>query len=571
MKTKYPQILLPIIIGIGLLVHPLEAAPSIPPATTVSSGHSPENQVFQFAHSGVCTNWPDGSATKSTGYLWIPENCGKIKGLVIFCTNVPEHLLVNHPSIRQACEQNSLGLVWFVPSFWNFNGFKALWESAQKEGEQAKTAFQNNLRKTQVGFLQEMLEGLANVSGYREVSSVPWLPMGESGHLLMVTGLVDERPERCMAGICIKNPQYPKDRTVPMLWSLGTAQEWGQKKSDVRKSWLGQRGWGRDATWPLSAIIEPGTGHFYCTDRMAAYFGKYIDAMAKARLPADGAPGLKPVDLESGFLAWLPSPKDTNPPVSSYRDSPPGDRNRLWFPTEALARDAQDFSRVNWEAKTQMPTVEAGENCSMEPFVFQDSIGRVNVTTDSEFSLKGALLPAIPQGFVGEGDTLATTPGTPSVRWICGPVAPLGNGRFKVALDRTWKAASCNLAVIQEGSQDVRYALQPLAVNLVENKEGNPQTITFDPIPDVKEGTGSVSLTAKSDSGLPVSFYVESGPATVKDHVLTLTKVPPGAAYPVAVTVAAWQWGRNADPKVRTAPIVKQTFHILKNEPITSP
>jgi hypothetical protein len=538
---------------------------SIVGASTPESLRSPENQVFQFAYSGTCTNWPDGSATKSTGYLWIPENCPKIRGLVIFCTNVPEHLLVNHPAIRQACERNSLGIAWFVPTFWNFNGFKGLREAAEKEGEAAKTALQNNLRKMQVGFFQQMLDGLANVSGYREVASVPWLPMGESGHLLMVTGLVDEHPERCIAAVCIKNPQYPKDRTVPMLWTLGTAQEWGQKKSDVRKSWLGQRGWGRDATWPLSALIEPGSGHFFCTDRMAAYFGKYIDAMAKVRLPSEGAAGLKPVDLESGFLAWLPSPKDTNPPVSPYKDSPPGDRNRLWFQTEELAREAQDFSRVNWEAKTQMPTVEAAENCTVDPFVFQDSISKVNVSTDSEFALKGVMLPSIPQGFEGQGEPLSTTDGTPCVNWICGPVAPLGNNRFRISLDRTWKSAACYLAAVQQGTPDVRYALQPLAVNLQENREGKPQIITFENIPDIKDGTGTVPLTAKSDSGLPVSFYVESGPAIVKGNSLILTKAPPGAAYPVAVTVAAWQWGRNTEPKTQTAPVVKQTFHLLKN------
>ena len=234
---------------------------------------SPVNQVFQFMYSAASAPRANGSTAKGTLYLWVPEECKKVRGLVIMATNVPEHMLAGHPAIRKACADNDLALVWGVPSFWSF-----VKEVTVKE---------------QVDYLQQLLEGLAGVSGYEEVATVPWLPMGESGHLLMVTGIVDQRPDHCIAGICIKNPQYPKDRTVPMLWTLGTAQEWGQKKGDVRTSWLGKRGWGREATWPLSCLIEPGTGHFYCTDRMAEYFGKHIAAAAKARLSDDGSPVLK--------------------------------------------------------------------------------------------------------------------------------------------------------------------------------------------------------------------------------------------------------------------------------------
>ncbi len=80
---------------------------------------SPENQVFQFMQSGVCTNWADGSSNKASAYLWIPENCKKIRGLLILCANVPEHRLVGHPAIREVCAKNDLGIVWCVPSFMN--------------------------------------------------------------------------------------------------------------------------------------------------------------------------------------------------------------------------------------------------------------------------------------------------------------------------------------------------------------------------------------------------------------------------------------------------------------------
>lgn len=504
---------------------------------------SPVNQVFQWSHSAENTGWPGTLKTRSSAYLWIPEGCRRVRGLVIMATNCPEHLLVGHPAIRKACTEHDLGIVWAVPSFWYF-------------GKEAK-----DNEKVQVDFLQKLLDGLAQTSGYDEVATVPWLPVGESGHLLMVTGLVDQRPERCMAAITVKNPQYPKDRSVPMLWTLGTAQEWGQKKSDIRKSWLGQRGWTHDPKWPLASLIEPGTGHFYCTDPMAVYLSRFI-AAATVRLPEDGGATLKPVPFEQGAYAFMPAPGAEDPAVTAYAATPVNERNKPWFFTADLARAAQDFARVDWTAKTQLPAVTAGENTTVEPFAFQDSIAKVTVTTNGEFSLGTTLLPEIPAGFVGAGEPLATTPGEPVVTWICGPVAPLGGNRFRIALDRTWKGAACYLAVIKEGAAGVRYALQPVAVNLAENTKGKAQAISFPPLGSVKAGTASVPLKATSDAGLPVQFYVESGPAVVQDGKLVLTAIPPRTRFPVSVTVAAWQWGSPAEPQVRMAPIVKQTLTI---------
>lgn len=511
---------------------------------------TPVNQVFQFMQSGTCSAWPDKSTSKATGYLWIPENCSKVRGLVIMCTNVPEHMLVGHPAIRRACEDNSLGLVWFVPSFWNFSGIS------------------KGLEKTQVGFLQQMLDGLAKVSGYDEVATVPWLPMGESGHLLMVTGVVDQRPEHCIAAVCIKNPQYLKDRTVPMLWTLGTAQEWGQTKGDIRNanhsiagsytSWSRGRG-----TWPLSLAIESGTGHFYCTDQMAQLFGKYIDSACKARLSDDGSPTLKPLDLEKGVLAHLPMPGYEDQQVIPYAQAAPADRGKPWFFDEATARQAQVVSQANWNAACQLPSLANGVNCTIDPFSF-NSVTAINVTTDGEFSMTPVLLDKIPKGFVGEGEKLEQSPGRPIVEWICGTVAPSGNGKFRVALDRTWKSCACYMVVRKEASENVRCGVQPIAVRLTENKEGAPQVLTFGKIPDVRVGTPSIPLVATSSARLPVEFYVVAGPAIVQQGRLVFTKIPPRTRFPVSVTVAAWQWGKCKAPKVQMAGPVMQTFQILR-------
>lgn len=133
--------------------------------------------------------------------------------------------------------------------------------------------------------------------------------------------------------------------------------------------------------------------------------------------------------------------------------------------------------------------------------------------------------------------------------------------------------AACRARVSDDGSptlkpvsleNGVRFGVQPAAVKLMPYSVGAVQAIAFDPIPEVKAGTESIKLTAAADSGLPVEFFVVSGPAKVKDGRLEFTAIPPRSRFPVDVTVAAWLWGRHRDPKIKAADIMRQTFHLVR-------
>jgi sugar lactone lactonase YvrE len=78
------------------------------------------------------------------------------------------------------------------------------------------------------------------------------------------------------------------------------------------------------------------------------------------------------------------------------------------------------------------------------------------------------------------------------------------------------------------------------------------QTITFPVIPTQTYGGSPTTLTATASSGLPVSYTVLSGPATVSGNILTLT----GAG---SVTVEADQAGNS---QYSPAPPVSQTFTV---------
>ena len=508
--------------------------------------------------NGVCAAWADGSSNKASAYLWIPENCKKVHGLLILCANVPEQRLVGHPAIRAACAANDLGIVWCVPSFMNFRKSK---ETGIDDAHDYRTS---------TAFLQQLLDGLAKKSGYGEIATVPWLPIGESGHLLMVDALVEFRPERCIAGVWLKNNHLPpNNRNVPALVAYGSAQEWSQTQSDIRTNWnnigkayqgiLDQRK--QFPNWRLSYLIDGSSGHFDCSERLARFLAHYIDTVSRARIAEGGT--LNPISLNGGFVADLPVPGHENHPVTGFSETAPAGRALPWFFDRTSAEEAQSFAAINWRAGTQLPGF-ADASGKILPFNFN---GISNLTPEFEadgitFTLHGVMLDQLPDDFTNAGVKLEKTHGTPTLEWLCGPVKPLGGDKFQISLDRSWPNSACYIAARQQGTDKIRAVVQPCGVKLQKNNSGLAQRITFDVIPDVKAGTKSIRLSAKSSAGLPVQFFVRAGPAVVHGQELEFTPLPPSSKLPLAVTVGAWQWGHAGESPVQTA-VVEQSFNIV--------
>ena len=107
--------------------------------------------------------------------------------------------------------------------------------------------------------------------------------------------------------------------------------------------------------------------------------------------------------------------------------------------------------------------------------------------------------------------------------------------------------------------------MQPGEIKLNPNKQGRPQTITFDAIPDQSLAVKTIPLRAKSSAGLPVQFFVRAGPAEIHGDRLVFTAIPARSKVPVTVTVTAWQWGHVSEGAVQTAEIVERSFHVLRN------
>jgi len=89
----------------------------------------------------------------------------------------------------------------------------------------------------------------------------------------------------------------------------------------------------------------------------------------------------------------------------------------------------------------------------------------------------------------------------------------------------------------------------------MRNTEGAAQTIIFPKIADVPASTKEMKLTATSDAGLPVQYYVHFGPAEIDGGTLKLLPIPPRAKYPVKVEIVrfsgAGETARRCNPPGR--------------------
>ena len=120
-----------------------------------------------------------------------------------------------------------------------------------------------------------------------------------------------------------------------------------------------------------------------------------------------------------------------------------------------------------------------------------------------------------------------------------------------------------------DGDREIRKAVQPGKLSIPARlTEGTVQQIQFDPISDLRPTAAPISLHASSTSGLPVRFFVNYGPASVKGDRLVLSEIPKYARCPIEVEVIAYQWGRLADkfgPAIQTAEPISRKFRIAIN------
>ncbi|MEZ0484446.1 hypothetical protein [Fibrella aquatica] len=523
-------------------------------------------QVWQWS-APVPTVVSSETKDHPQAFLWIPDNCRYVRGVVVGQHNMLEEGIFEHPDFRKTMRELGFAIVWVTPMInqtfdWN--------STATTKGAGIE--------------FTDMMNRLADVSGYSELSIAPVVPLGHSalasypwnfaawnpGRTLAIISVHGDAPQTKLTGSGRPNPDWvgPSHggRTidgVPGLMVMGE-YEWWEDRLTPAFAYVDKH-----PKTPFSLLADAGRGHFDFSDAMVRYLALYIRKAAQYRLPNPSNQAdtvvLTPIDPQKGWLMdrWR---KDSLPtaapaPYLNYK----GDRKvASWCFDKEMAQATEAIYRQARAKKTQylgfrqngqfLKPTKGHANYQLPFFPDADGI---------TFYLSSAFTDA---SRVRATSAHARTP--IRIDRICGPVRKLNDTTFqlnfyRMGFNNPKRSNDIWLLASNDGDATYKSIVQQADLRFpIANKEGKPQTITFPNVPDQGENTKSLTLRAVSSAGLPVQYYVKSGPATVEGNHLVFTPIPPRSRRPVAVTVVAWQYGTSVGDKVQSATPVEQTFLI---------
>ena len=510
-------------------------------------------------------------AGEARAYLWIPEDCPRVRGVVVANHNMVEQGILEHPTMRGALARLGFAEMWVVPYL------DATFDFNKGAGER----------------FQRVVDALAAASGYEELSGAPVVPLGHSACATFPWNFAAWAPERTLALISFKG-DAPRTR----LTGNGHKRiDWGGRSIDGIPALMvmGQYEWWEDRITPafefmaanpgcpMAFLADVGRGHFDYSDRTVAFLARFIEKAAAARLSSDGGGKLVPVDPRAGWRIdrWRPDGPPAAP-AARHADYAGDARVAFWCFDEEMVRATEALYA---EQRGKLPALlsitdgrqplEQGSGEPVSPGFFPDEDGLT-------FRLKTAFLPSVPGNSpkgalwtglpVNAALPVPTKPLPIKLSRIVGPFVQTGPDGFRVRYGRaeyTENRRNHDLWIVADysGDEHLRGVVQQAMVRVAPSAEGAPQTIQFPAIADQPAGTVSLRLPASSSAGLPVEYYVLEGPAEVEGDTLRFTAIPPRSKFPIKVTVVAWQFGRFVDPRVRAAGRVERGFHIFSAAP----
>jgi hypothetical protein len=491
-------------------------------------------------------------------FLWIPPNCKQVRGVVVGQHNMLEEGILEHPDFRKALAAIDFAEVWITPGLdlvFNFN----------------KSAGEN---------FTAMMKKLGKQSGYNELEFVPVIPIGHSAAASYPWNFAAWNPERTLAVLSVHgdapltnhtgsgqpNPRWGNRNIdgIPGLMVMGE-YEWGDNRLAPLLSYRQQH-----PMAPLSFLADAGHGHFDYSDMLVNYLALFITKAAKARLPLvmplNKPVKLKTVNPKNGWLAerWH---HDTIPqyPAAPYNKYAGDPAQALWyFDKEMVAATETYYAKARGKKDEYIGFIQNGIPLGYNP----KTLARTNAQFMPEpdgvtFHLNAFYADASRQNpVVNHADAKI------SLTRICGPVIKIDDSTFSVRFYRMGfnspkRTGDMWLIAASKGDAKYKSTVQQINLHIPQfNQEGEEQSINFPKINDIVSNIKAVRLNATSDKGMPVYYYVKEGPAEIKDNQLIITKIPPRSKYPVKVTVAAWQYGRSIEPKIKSATPVFMTFYI---------
>jgi hypothetical protein len=554
--------------------------------------------VFCFTAPAAVWQWSvpvdsitlPGSNAQPRAFLWLPDNCQRVRAVVVGQYNMLEDGILQDPAFRQTLTGLGIGEILIAPTF-------DTWQNTT-----------NNDATNQK--FDALLKSLGDVSGYTELQFAPIIPIGHSAMATFPWDFAAWNPQRTLAVLSVHG-----DAPLTRLTGNGHPNaDWGDRNLNGIPGVMvmGQYEWWENRitpalnfeakypATPLAMFCDVGNGHFNYSDQLVEFLGMFIRKSAEWRLPHSGrrrgdesqteqkseppyvgSYKLSAVDPKQGWLMdrWhRDEPPSASPaPYAKYS----GDRSQAFgcFDQEMAQFMETSYARERGKLPQLTGFIQDGKTVAINPKAFElVHLKFPPVDATLTFQLQGTFLNTVPSGnpelWTGltNGTAIGHATGGGPVRLsrITGPVEQLGLDTFAIRFNRLslpFDRRTGDVWLVASHPGDAKYrsaveqALMTIPIRLTDGAE---QKITFPKIPDQKAGTELLALNATSSAGVPVYYYVREGPAEVDGDVLKFTSLPPRTKFPVQVTVVAWQYGRTVEPKLQSAAPVERTFFITQ-------
>lgn len=491
-------------------------------------------------------------------FLWIPQNCKELRGIIFGQHNMCEEAIFDHPFFRKAMSEIGFGIIWISP------GIDQEWDV--RDGCQ--------------GVFDETMAALAVLSGYSELGQIPIVPLGHSAMATFPWNFGAWNPQRTLAIV-----SYHGDAPRTNLTGYGRENlEWGRSKHIDGIPGLmieGEYEWWESRVNPalafkmmypascISFLCDAGHGHFDVSDEVVDYITLFIKKACEYRFSKNKQFGLPvtlfAIDPQSGWLAerWHPEQKKRIKPglFTAYK----GDRHdAFWYFDKEMAMATENYYRSKKGKLSQY--LGFSQNGHLLPFS-PAKHPHFNITALQHeiegltFNLSANFTDSTRQSFVKDHDK-----GLIHIDRICGPVKKINDSTFciqfyRMGMTNAKRTNDIWLAAINKGGDRYKGVVQQLNIRIdYPLDKGKPQCISFSRLEDIKKGTSVVRLDATTDQKLPVSYYVKEGPAEIDGNVIKILEIPPRAKFPLKVTVVAWQYGVKG--LVQSAEPVERSFYI---------
>jgi len=524
---------------------------------------------WQWSVPVQSNNHPD-----ATAYLWIPEKCEQIKAAVVSQLNMEEISILESELFRKQMAEIDIAIVWISPRLDHVFNFK------ERAGD----------------YFTKMMKDLADISGYMELDYVPIIPLGHSAAASWPYYFAAWNPERTLAALSVSGqwPYFRHPSFAPDIWNpeqnvdyIPLLETMGEYEAAATFSSQGLKDRQEHPYMALSMLACPAEGHFATTEEKNEYLAFYIRKAMEYRYPKKcekgKAPLLRPVNpTKTGWLMekWKRNagPSVLPAPIAEYTGNP---AQAFWFFDEETIEKTMGYQAKHRNKKPQLVSImQEGKVIPQRNTHLQIEPRFISLDNGINFNLKGVFLDTVPGGSPRPEHWTGLPPGSVirhsenevpvKIQIISGPGKVVNDTTFSFwlrnGLGENPARYAVTFAATHQGDDEYKPAVQQAEMIIpLRNTEGREQEIDFPEIPDKwNKETEVIQLNATSNCGLPVYYYVESGPAKIIGDKLYLTTIPPRSKFPMKVTVVAWQYGRSSGEKIQTANNVQRVFYIME-------